>query len=1047
VVAKTKDHIGTNQCKLAIYSDAGFATNVFLSSSAVEATSNNNWVAKMTASTGLVANATYYYRIEVDGVEDDAKTGRFKAAPAQGGGNFKIAFGNSNNRLNSQVYGWMKQYDPLFFIDTGDFHYLDINDADEAVALARHQAAYENNLNVNGTAPLQAEFYRNVAFGYMWDDHDFGPNDAHAKGSSASHLTTPEAQSAVHTAFRQYAPHWPINLESNTNFPAGKAPIAQAFTIGRVRFILSDIRSQSEQNGSTATNATLMGAEQKEWFKEELLKANGTYPLIVWLTSTPWNGAQASVTGNKWYQHTGERAEISNFLEENHIRGFSAIGGDAHMAAIDDGSNTDFSTGGGAGFPIIHAAPIGNKNSYKGGPYSEGASAAADYQYGSMEFEDRTNELVSSWFCLNGPSSVTNIITATEDNIGNPLKYIFTNSFPVITSLSPVDDATGVEINSDLILTFNEPIQEGTGSISIYTLTNNALVEAIAVTSAAVTVTGNQMTINPTSDLQKLTAYYVTMDEGVVTDGTHDFPGIYAPAGVDYKKWNFFSEGLEILVDQSNISVPEGGTNTFMVRLSEDPLAMRTVSINWVSGDTHITVSGGASLIFDSSTWSSNQTVTLSAAQDPDFANGPALIRCSSPGLFNINITATESDDDPVLHIETSTNRVFVPEGNTNTFQVRLDAQPNTTVTVQVGRASGDSNITVSDGETLLFDAGNHSVWKTITLSAAEDNDYSEDPALIDCTSTYLSTTTVTAIEQENDLGQTLPFEETFEPIFPMAGTIGAIDGQHGWTGSGTVQTNIAYADSQACLLEGGTLEHLFDGAPAQIDVGFYAQATPGDATPASVPAEATVVFYVNTNHQIVAYSNQTAVELSTSILSNDWNFFEVSGDYTNDTWSLSVNGTNAVQNFPFYNASTGFVGISFFEGSGTTSYFDNVSISTGGDSDSDGLPDEWEIQYYGGLSPNPGDACSNGVNTVWEAYIAGLNPTNPTSFLFLSTANPLQWTVVDGRVYTVWWTSNLLSGFNEILVSNYTSGAFTDLLHNTDNEGFYKLDVKLSNP
>jgi len=189
-------------------------------------------------------------------------------------------------------------------------------------------------------------------------------------------------------------------------------------------------------------------------------------------------------------------------------------------------------------------------------------------------------------------------------------------------------------------------------------------------------------------------------------------------------------------------------------------------------------------------------------------------------------------------------------------------------------------------------------------------------------------------------------------------------------------------------------------------------------------------------------------IELSLSIASNDWNFFEISSDYTNDTWSLSVNGTNALQDFPFYNASTGFVGISFSEDSGTTSYFDNVSISSDVDSDSDGLPDSWELTYYPSITNvTSSDMCSNEMNTVGQAYIAGLNPTNPASFFLLSTANPLQWTAVEGRVYTVWWTSNLLSGFNETLISNYTGGAFTDLLHGTDNEGFYKLDVELNTP
>jgi len=1064
VVAKTKDHSGTNECKLAVYSDTGFSTEVFRSPSVTIATTNNNSVVKMTANTGLLANTIYYYRIEVNGTEDDTKTGRFKTAPSGSGGNFKIAFGNSNNLLNSQVYGWMQQYDPLFFINTGDFHYKDINDADEAVALARHQAAYENNLNTNGNASLQADFYRNVAFGWIWDDHDFGPNDAHAKGTgSANNLTTPEAQSAVHTAYRQYMPHWPIGLEANTNFPAGKAPIAQAFTIGRVRFILSDIRSQSEQNDIHDHSAPLMGDKQKAWFKEELLKASGSYPLIVWLTTTPWNGAEdPNVDGNKWYQHTGERTEIANFLKDNHIRGFSAIGGDAHMVAIDDGSNTDFSTGGGAGFPIIHAAPIGNKNSYKGGPYSEGANHNTDRQYGAMEFEDRTNELISTFLCLNGESKTNIIISTHTDNLGNPLKHVFTNSWPLITSLSPADDTRSVSVTNDLVMTFNESIQKGAGSISIYTLTNNTLVETLAVTSTAVTVAGNQMTINPASDLQELTAYYVTMDEGVVTDGTHHFPGIYAPAGVDYKKWNFFSEGLEILVDQSTLSVPEGGTNTFMVRLSEDPLTERTIDVARVSGDTNITVSGGASLTFNSGTWSHNQPVTLSAAQDPDFVNSPALIRCSSPGLIHVDITATESDDDPVLHIETSTNAVPIPEGGTNTFLVRLDAQPNATVTVQVGRASGDANITVSDGATLLFDAGNYSTWKTVTLSAAEDTDYSEDEAIINCIATWLSTTTVTATEQENDLGQALPFEETFEAGFPMAGTIGSVDGQHGWTTDAPralVQTGTVYSGSQALQLQNVSLSHLFTDAQTNPVITLYARLQPTEELPDTNDiVNAAAVFWVNTNTHTEAYNGATVITNTSVLISTgSWLKLELQLDYNSKIWSLDLNGTNLFSDAGFHDTNkASFSELLITESSPTAhSYLDQIGITAGpqgaADSDGDGLPDWWEEQYYGGATnANPDALCSNGVDTVMDAYVAGFSPTNPTARFVITdlqsdASNALYWDGVSGRVYTIYWSSNLLDGFQS-LESNvpWTSDTFTDTQHQSDISGFYKLDVQI---
>jgi hypothetical protein len=121
-------------------------------------------------------------------------------------------------------------------------------------------------------------------------------------------------------------------------------------------------------------------------------------------------------------------------------------------------------------------------------------------------------------------------------------------------------------------------------------------------------------------------------------------------------------------------------------------------------------------------------------------------------------------------------------------------------------------------------------------------------------------------------------------------------------------------------------------------------------------------------------------------------------------------------------------------------------------DSDGDGLPDWWETQYYGGAaSANTNDLAANGLNTVWDAYVAGFNPTNPSaSFLIsdisLSTSESIvQWQDVSDRVYSVYWSSNLLSGFEAMpFASNITSGVYTDSVHSADSEGFYRIEVEL---
>jgi hypothetical protein len=115
-------------------------------------------------------------------------------------------------------------------------------------------------------------------------------------------------------------------------------------------------------------------------------------------------------------------------------------------------------------------------------------------------------------------------------------------------------------------------------------------------------------------------------------------------------------------------------------------------------------------------------------------------------------------------------------------------------------------------------------------------------------------------------------------------------------------------------------------------------------------------------------------------------------------------------------------------------------------DSDGDGLPDVWEEAYFGGsTNASPAAMASNGVNTVYEAYVAGIDPTDPKAHFRVSNVwNTLGWNATSGRVYSIWWSTNLLNGFQPLETNiiwpqnSWTGQADTA-------EGFYKLDVQLT--
>jgi hypothetical protein len=121
-------------------------------------------------------------------------------------------------------------------------------------------------------------------------------------------------------------------------------------------------------------------------------------------------------------------------------------------------------------------------------------------------------------------------------------------------------------------------------------------------------------------------------------------------------------------------------------------------------------------------------------------------------------------------------------------------------------------------------------------------------------------------------------------------------------------------------------------------------------------------------------------------------------------------------------------------------------------DTDGDGLPNDWEAQHYGGpTNANPSATCSNGLNSVREAYVAGLNPTNAGSFFSVSSSEPgpsgfvVNWNAVSGRVYSVFGTTNLASASFEPLKTNilWPQSSWTDTVERAEN--FYRIDVQLA--
>lgn len=103
----------------------------------------------------------------------------------------------------------------------------------------------------------------------------------------------------------------------------------------------------------------------------------------------------------------------------------------------------------------------------------------------------------------------------------NTLTFQSDSSGPVLSSTSPGDNATGVALDNNIVLTFNEAVALGeSGSIRLYNSTGT-LIESFDVATnliGKVSVSSSTITINPTTSLLASTGYYLNIDNGAITD-------------------------------------------------------------------------------------------------------------------------------------------------------------------------------------------------------------------------------------------------------------------------------------------------------------------------------------------------------------------------------------------------------------------------------------------------------------------------------------------------------------------------------------------------
>ena len=192
------------------------------------------------------------------------------------------------------------------------------------------------------------------------------------------------------------------------------------------------------------------------------------------------------------------------------------------------------------------------------------------------------------------------------------------------------------------------------------------------------------------------------------------------------------NDPIGLVLSEQRLDVREGFYLTWTVALKTAPATTVTVFIAPQSdADPHLTALP-ASLTFTTANWNIAQTVTVSAAQDEDVANGEAtFLHTASGGDYDAvtgEVAVTEVDDDTGGFFFSST-QVAVPESGSATYTLELTFQPTATVTIAVSpMTGGDPDLTATPA-LLRFTQDNWDTPQTVTVEATADDDVAHGTA------------------------------------------------------------------------------------------------------------------------------------------------------------------------------------------------------------------------------------------------------------------------------------------------------------------------------
>ena len=184
------------------------------------------------------------------------------------------------------------------------------------------------------------------------------------------------------------------------------------------------------------------------------------------------------------------------------------------------------------------------------------------------------------------------------------------------------------------------------------------------------------------------------------------------------------------------LTVRENGQVPYALRLDAQPTGDVTVTLTSSSSAT----ASPAQVTFTAENWRTFQTLTITAADDEDSSDHVTTITHAGSGggygsvSGTVEVRVVDDDLPTILFLDQALrvlpgSQLAVPEGESNTYRLRLSTKPSAPVTITIS-GFGNSDLSL-DKTVLTFTSTNWNQAQTVSASAAHDDDAGSDQSIV----------------------------------------------------------------------------------------------------------------------------------------------------------------------------------------------------------------------------------------------------------------------------------------------------------------------------